>query len=83
MSERTITGVGMPAIEECPECGHDRLHATTVSVNSSVLDLDGSGGVATWHDDMLQDTLIISMDCADCGEALVEDAEAVHEEVDV
>ena len=25
MSERTITGIGMPAIEECPECGYDRV----------------------------------------------------------
>jgi hypothetical protein len=82
MGERTITGIGMPAIEECPECESDRLHGSTITVNSSVIDLDGSGRVARWHEDMVQDTLIMSLDCAECGVALIEDAEVVHEEVD-
>lgn len=81
MSQRELTGIGMPAIEECPECGSETLYATTISVNSTSLGLDGNGGVAQWHDDVLQDTLIMSMECAECDTVLVEDAEPVHEEV--
>lgn len=81
MSKRHVSGIGMPTIEECPECGSDSLGGTTISVNSSVLDLDGSGGVARWHDDMMQDTLVMSLDCLNCGVALIEDAEVVHDEV--
>jgi len=83
MSARTLSGVGMPAIEECPECGSDQLGASTITVNSTSIGLDGHGGVAQWRDDVLQDTLIMSMDCHECGVALIEDAESVHEEVDV
>jgi transcription elongation factor Elf1 len=83
MSKRTITGVGMPAIEECPECGSYQLAGTTIEIKSSMLGLDGHGGVAEWRDDVMQDALIISLDCRGCGVALIEDAESVHEEVDV
>jgi hypothetical protein len=83
MAERTIETIGMPAIEECPECGYDSLYGTTVEVNSSTIKLDGSGGIQNWNHDVLQDVLVISLECHECGEILVEDGEAVHEVVDV
>jgi hypothetical protein len=79
MSERTITGIGMPAVDGCPDCGSDRLAGTTVTVNSSSITLDGSGGVAQWDDDMIQDTLVMSLDCRGCGATLVEDSDVVHD----
>jgi hypothetical protein len=83
MSERTLTGVGMPPIEECPECGSDWLYTTTITVNCSTLKLDGYGGVSNWHDEVLQDALIMSAECGECEVPLIEDAESAHEEIDV
>lgn len=76
---RTITGTGVPSIEACPECGSYKLIGTTVTVNTTTLRLDANGGVAEWTDGAIQDTLVMSLDCGDCGVPLIEDAEPVHE----
>lgn len=81
MSERTIEAIGVPAIEECPECGYDSLYGTSVEVNSTTIKLDGSGGIQTWSNDVLHDMLVISLECHECDEVLVEDGEAVHEAI--
>lgn len=82
MSDRTITATGMPAIDCCPECESHTLNGTTVEVSSTTLELDGSGGILTWQRGDLQDTLVLSMECYNCGAVLIEDGEVVHDGVD-
>lgn len=81
MNKRELSGISTPAIEECPECGSDKLRGTTISVNTTTIGLDGHGGISRWNDDVMQDTLIMSLDCIECGVALIEDSEVVHDDI--
>lgn len=77
-----MNGISMPAIEECPECGGDRLGATENVLQGATLVLDGNGGIATNSTESLMGVTYISIECRNCETVLVEDGEVVHDEVD-
>jgi hypothetical protein len=78
-----MNGIPMPAIEGCPECGSEYLEAVERVMQGVSLTLDGQGGVATNSTDELMGVTYSRIICRSCEEMLVEDGEAVHDEVDV
>lgn len=66
-----------PAIEECYECGSTRLTGRELSVQEVSVNLDGVGGITQTFTDVLLDTEYIHLECAECGEIIVEDGEVV------
>lgn len=81
-NEAELPGLPFPALEGCPKCGALSLEGVKLSEDEFLAGLDCGGGIAHLKEDVHLGTRYTDLECVECGETLIEDGEAVHEEVE-
>lgn len=78
----SLPGTGWPAIDGCPDCGHERLDAVEVSSQGTTVVYDETGSIVDMRTQEILESQVSYLSCLNCDATLIEDGEVVHPDVD-